>query len=49
MPLRKSRFTESPIISILKQEDAGVPISEILRPHGISAAIQEHGAPARHP
>ena len=38
MPLRKSRFTESQIVSILKQGEAGVPIAEILRPHGISKA-----------
>ena len=38
MPMRKSRFTESQIVSILMQGEAGVPIAEILRQHGISKA-----------
>ncbi len=29
--MRKSRFTESEIVGILKQGEAGVPIAEILR------------------
>jgi len=35
MPMRKSRFTESQIVEILKQGEAGVPIAEILRQHNI--------------
>ena len=31
--MRKSRFTESQIVDILKQGEAGVPIAEILRQH----------------
>ena len=31
--MRKSRFTESQIVEILKQGEAGVPIAEILRQH----------------
>ena len=34
--MRKSRFTESQIVSILKEGEAGVPIIEIARKHGIS-------------
>jgi hypothetical protein len=34
--MRKSRFTESQIVAILKQGEAGVPIAEILRQHNIS-------------
>ena len=36
--MRKSRFTESQIVGILKQGEAGVPIAEILRQHHISKA-----------
>ena len=36
--MRKSRFTESQIVAILKQGEAGVPIAEILRQHSISKA-----------
>jgi putative transposase len=34
--MRKSRFTESQIVAILKEGTAGVPVAEILRKHGIS-------------
>lgn len=34
--MRKSRFTESQIVEILKQGDAGMPVAEIVRQHGIS-------------
>ncbi len=34
--MRKSRFTESQIVAILKEGEAGVPVAEILRTHGIS-------------
>lgn len=34
--MRKSRFTESQIISILAQQDQGMRVSEICRQHGIS-------------
>lgn len=35
--MRKSRFTESQIISILKELDAGTPATELARKHGIHA------------
>ena len=34
----KSRFTESQIVAILKEGEAGVPVAQLTRKHGISAA-----------
>ena len=34
--MKKSRFTESQIVTILKQTDAGVPVKDICRQAGIS-------------
>lgn len=36
--MKKSRFTESQIVSILKEADRGVQIKDICRKHGISDA-----------
>jgi len=36
--MKKSRFTESEIVSILKQADAGLPVKDICRQAGISSA-----------
>ncbi|WP_134954520.1 transposase, partial [Xanthomonas citri] len=34
----KSRFTDSQIIAVLKQAQAGAPVPELCREHGISSA-----------
>ena len=36
--MRKSRFSEEQIIAILKQHEAGVPVADLCRKHGISPA-----------
>src|SRR5690349_5606312 len=36
--MKKSRFSEQQIISVLKQADAGIKVQDICRQHGISAA-----------
>jgi putative transposase len=36
--MKKSRFTDSQIMSILKQAEAGTPVTELCREHGMSSA-----------
>ena len=36
--MRKSRFTDSQILAILKQNEAGTPVAELCREHGMSDA-----------
>ena len=37
--MRKSRFSDSQIMAILKKAESGVPVSEICRENGISTAL----------
>lgn len=34
--MRKSKFTESQIVAILKEGESGVSVSDLIRKHGIS-------------
>jgi putative transposase len=36
--MKKSRYSDSQIISILKQAEGGAPVSELCREHGMSSA-----------
>ncbi|SBT19117.1 Transposase [Marinomonas gallaica] len=36
--MKKSRYTDSQIMAILKQAEAGTPIPELCREHGMSSA-----------
>ncbi len=36
--MKKSRYTDSQIITILKKAEAGAPVAELCREHGMSSA-----------
>lgn len=34
--MRKSKFSEAQIVAVLQEGEAGLPVAEILRKHGVS-------------
>jgi len=36
--MKKSRYTDSQILAILKQNESGTPVAELCREHGMSSA-----------
>ena len=36
--MKRSRFSEEQIVGILKEQEAGVPVAELCRKHGVSDA-----------
>ena len=37
--MKKSKFSDSPILSILKQHEASGPVAQLAREHGVSTAL----------
>jgi len=37
--MKKSKFSDHQILSILKQHEAGIPVAELSREHGVSTAL----------
>lgn len=37
--MKKSRFTDSQILAILKQHEAGVPVADLSGEHNVSTAL----------
>ena len=36
--MRKSKFSETQIVAMLKEAESGVPVADLLRKHGVSKA-----------
>ena len=48
--MRKSKFSETQIVGMLKDAESGVPVADLLRKHGVSKATffkwrNKYGAP----
>lgn len=41
--MRKRRFTEAQIMSVLRHAEGGMPVPELCREHGISSASFNNG------
>jgi putative transposase len=37
--MKKSRYSDSQIMAILKQNESGVPVADLCREHGMSSAL----------
>ena len=46
--MRQSKYSETQIVSILKQADAGCPLNDIWRTYGISSALQSYNKERAH-
>jgi putative transposase len=43
--MKKSRYSDSQILAILKQAEAGTPVPALCREHGMSSAAFTNGGP----
>ncbi|MBP2450044.1 putative transposase [Rhizobium leguminosarum] len=43
--MKRNRFTDEQIIGVLKEHEAGTPVSELCRKHGVSEATSINGRP----
>jgi len=47
--MRKGRFSEEQIINVLKEHQAGIPVAESCRKHGISGSAPQRRSVIRRP